>query len=157
MKAANRRLAGKFGANHAQSSEIGPKIDSLAQKGLSQGLLVSRAAGISRRNKAAVAGLLAIIAVLSLLDLITTSVAYGQGLAEGNSMLLESSRLLGVSVFNALVGTKVAFLLGVAGAAVIGARSRNVMTRRLTFALLVTFALTFAVVAVNNLVAIGTF
>ena len=91
------------------------------------------------------------------MDLVTTSVAYGQGLAEGNSMLLESSRLLGVSVFNALVGTKVAFLLGVAGAAVIGARSRNVMTRRLTFALLVTFALTFAVVAVNNLVAIGTF
>jgi hypothetical protein len=78
-------------------------------------------------------------------------------MAEGNSMLLESSRLLGVSVFNALVGTKVAFLLGVGVAAVIGARSRDVKTRWLTFGVLVAFALTFAIVSVNNLVAIGTF
>jgi hypothetical protein len=157
MKAANRRLAGEFSTNQVQSAEKEPKILSQAQKGLSGGRLVSRAAKLSGRSEAAVLGLFSIIAFFSLVDLVTSSVAYGQGLSEGNSLLLESSRLLGVSVFNALVGTKVVFLLGVAVAAFIGARSRDAMTRRLTFVVLVAFALTFAVVSVNNLVAIGTF
>jgi hypothetical protein len=157
MKASNRRLAGKFSTNQVQSAETGPKTDSQAQVGLSSGRLVSRAVRLSGRSKAAIVGLFSIIAFFCLVDLVTTFVAYGQGLAEGNSLLLDSSRLLGVSVFNALVGTKVVFLLGVALAAFIGARSRDVMTRRLTFVVLVAFALTFAVVSVNNLVAIGTF
>jgi hypothetical protein len=157
MKAANRRLAGKFGTKQVQWVELGQKTDSQAQKGASGGRLVSRAVRLSVRSKAAVVGLFSMIAFFSLVDLVTTSVAYGQGLAEGNSMLLESSRLLGVSVFNALVGMKVIFLLGVALAAFIGAGSRDVMTRRLTFVVLVSFALTLAFVSVNNLVAIGTF
>jgi hypothetical protein len=104
-----------------------------------------------------IVGLFSVIAFFSFVDLITSFVAYGQGLAEGNSMLLESSRFLGISVFNALVGTKVVFLLGVALGAFIGAKSRDVMTRRLTLVVLLAFALTLAVVSVNNLVSIGTF
>jgi hypothetical protein len=136
---------------------MGPKTDSQAQRGLSSGRLIYRASSFSHRSKVAVAGLFSIIAFFSLLDLVTSSIAYGQGLAEGNSMLVEGSRLLGVSVFNALVGTKVVFLLGIGVAAVLGARSRSAMTRRFTFVVLVSFALTFAFVSVNNLVAIGTF
>jgi hypothetical protein len=157
MKAANRRLAGKFSTNQVRSAEIGPKTDSQAQRGLSGGRLVSRTTRFSRRSKVAVAGLFSIIAFFSLVDLVTSSIAYGQGLAEGNSMLVEGSRLLGVSVFNALVGMKVVFLLGIGVAAVLGAGSRSAMTRRFTFVILVSFALTFAVVSVNNLVAIGSF
>jgi hypothetical protein len=157
MKAANHRPAGKFSTNQVQSAEIGPKTDSQPQKGLSHGLLVSRATRFSDRSKVAVVGLFSIMAFFSFMDLVTTSVAYGQGLAEGNAMLLDGSRLLGVSVLNALVGSKVAFLLVVAVAAIIGSRSRDTMTRRLIFGILVTFAVTFAVVSVNNLVALGTF
>lgn len=156
MKAANRGLIGKLSTNQVQSAEIRPKTDSQAQRGLSSGRLIYRATSFSRRSKVAVAGLFSIIAFFSLVDLVTSSIAYGQGLAEGNSMLVEGSRLLGVSVFNALVGTKVAFLLGIGVAAVLGASSRSAMTRRLTFVVLVGFALTFAFVSVNNLVAIGT-
>jgi hypothetical protein len=157
MRAENGRLAGKSSGNQARSAKMGPKTDSQAQRGLSGRRLQSRAIGFSSRRVVAVVGLFSIIAFFSFLDLVTSFVAYGQGLAEGNSMLLESSRLLGISVFNALVGSKVAFLLGVGVAAFFGARSRNVMTMRFTFTLLVTFALIFAVVSVNNLVAIGTF
>src|SRR5580698_3545362 len=117
MRAANRRPAVEFSTNQVQSAETGPKTDSQAQRGPSDGRLVYRATRFSPRSKVAVAGLFSIIAFFSLVDLVTSSIAYGQGLAEGNSMLLAGSRLLGVSVLNTLVGTKVVFLLGLGVAA----------------------------------------
>jgi hypothetical protein len=136
---------------------MGPKAGSHEQKGLSDGQRVSRATRLSGKSKVIVAGLFSLIAFFSLVDLVTSFVAYNQGLAEGNSLLLGTSQLFGVSVFNALAATKIAFLLGMGAVAVMGVKSGNVMVKRLTFIVLATFALIFALVSVNNLVAIGTF
>jgi len=110
---------------------------------------------VSRRYKLMAASLFSLTAFFSLVDLVTSSVAYGQGLAEGNSMLLGSSQALGVSVFNALEGSKIAFVLGLGVVALIGVRSGDSTMRKLAFAMLATFALVFAAVSLNNLAALG--
>jgi len=134
--------------------EMGPRNDSQAKKGL---LAKRMGSGwsLTARRKVVLVALFSLIAFFSWLDMVTSIVAYGQGLAEGNSILLGSSQFLKVSVFNALAGSKIAFVIGMGVVVLIGARSSNSLMRKLAFATLTSFVLIFALVTLNNLAALG--
>lgn len=150
MSRPNRRPEAKVGANQARSTSMGPRGGSQAQKGL-----VSGSKGLSDRAKIGLASLFAATAFFSLIDLFTSFDAYRLGLVEGNTLLLGSSQLFGISVFNALEGSKLAFVIGLGGVAIMGARSRDSLMGKVSFAMLATFAVVFALVSLNNLIAIG--
>ena len=138
-------------------SEMRLATDLQGETGLRGSLSTHLVARLSRSYRAIIVSLFSLIAFFSLVDLATSFVAYKDGLVEGNTLLLGSSQLLGMSVFNVLAASKLAFVLGMGGVAVMGARSRDSTMTRLTSIVLVAFAMIFALVSVNNLVAIGTF
>lgn len=150
MSRLNRLPKAKSEANRQPLTGIGDGGASQAQNGLSS---VSKA--LSDRAKIALVSLFAATAFFSLIDLFTSFDAYRLGLVEGNTLLLGSSRLFGVSVFDALEGSKLAFVLGLGGVALMGAKSRDSFVRKVSFAMLATFAMVFALVSLNNLIAIG--
>lgn len=125
--------------------------------GLERSLYAHVVGRLSRSYRAIIVSLFSLIAFFSWVDLATSFVAYRDGLVEGNALLLGGSQLLGMSVFNVLAASKLAFVLGMGGVAVMGAWSRDSTMTKLFSGVLVAFATIFALVSVNNLVAIGTF
>lgn len=102
----------------------------------------------------AIVGLFACTAVLSITDLITTSIALHSGLREGNVMLLAAESLLKLSFLDTIAATKLSFIFGAAVLAFIGMRSEIPVTRRIVFSALAVFVLILLFVSVNNLVMI---
>ena len=157
MKPTNRRVQGESRSDLAQSLGSSTGNNSEGENGSSGGHFVPSLARLSGRHLSVIVALFSLITLFSLMDLVTSFVAYRQGLAEGNPMLLGSSQIMGLSVFNALAGTKLAFVLGMMGVALMGAWSRNSTVTKMTMAMLGSFAVVFAMVSLNNLVAIGMF
>jgi hypothetical protein len=157
MKPTNRRVQEKSSGDLAQSLGSSTQGNSKGEGGSSGGYFVPGLARISGRYLSVIVALFSLITLFSLMDLVTSFVAYRQGLAEGNPMLLGSSQIMGLSVFNALAGTKLAFVVGMMAIALMGAWSRNSTVTKMTMAMLGSFAVVFAMVSLNNLVAIGVF
>jgi len=157
MKPSNRRSVTKSGLNRARSAELGAEGDYRSKAGRSGRRNLPNLTELSGRYRALVVSLFSLITLFSLMDLATSFEAYRQGLAEGNLMLLGSSQVMGVSVFNALAGSKMVFVLGIGGVAMMGAWSRNSTVRKMILAMLGTFVVVFALVSLNNLVALGVF
>jgi hypothetical protein len=157
MKPTNRGQKRKLGTEEARSSGMRLATGLEGKIGLEGSLYAHFVGRLSRSYRAMIVSLFSLIAFFSLVDLATSFVAYKDGLVEGNALLLGGSQLLGMSVFNVLAASKLAFVLGMGGVAVMGAWSRDSITTKLTSVVLVAFAMIFALVSFNNLVAIGTF
>jgi hypothetical protein len=115
-------------------------------------------AGIPRRFNMydfSVLGLFVCTVVLSVTDLLTTSIALHQGLREGNFMLLSFASLLRMSFFETIATTKLAFIAGTAVLAILGIRSELQLTRRIVFSALAVFVVLLLFVSLNNLVMIS--
>jgi hypothetical protein len=102
-----------------------------------------------------VLGLFVCTVVLSVTDLLTTSIALHQGLREGNFMLLSFASLLRMSFFETIATTKLAFIAGTAVLAILGIRSELQLTRRIVFSALAVFVVLLLFVSLNNLVMIS--
>jgi hypothetical protein len=89
--------------------------------------------------------------MFNLSDLATTFAALGRGLAEGNALVLGMSAALGLDIFTSLVVMKAIFVLGAALVALVGMRSASKTTRRLAQYYLLTSAVIFCVVSLNNI------
>jgi hypothetical protein len=103
----------------------------------------------------AVIGLFCCTVILSVTDLITTSIALRSGLQEGNLLLLGVASMLRMSFFETIATTKLAFISGTAVLALLGIRSHLQLTRRIVFSSLAIFVVLLLFVSVNNLVMIN--
>jgi len=93
--------------------------------------------------------------VLSVTDLLTTSIALHSGLREGNMMLLAVASLFRMSFFQTIATTKLVFIAGTAFLAILGIRSEIQLTRKIVFSSLVVFVVLLLFVSLNNLVMIN--
>ena len=93
--------------------------------------------------------------VLSVTDLVTTSIALRAGLQEGNIMLLELASILRLSFFQAITATKLGFILGAGVLAYLGMKSEIQTTRKIVFSSLAVFVVLLLFVSLNNLVMIN--
>jgi hypothetical protein len=100
-------------------------------------------------------GLFICTVVLSLTDLITTSIALHAGLEEGNVMLLGLTSFLRMNFYQTIAVTKLGFISGTALLAFLGMRSGSQATRRIVFSALTGFVILLLFVSVNNLVMIN--
>jgi hypothetical protein len=103
----------------------------------------------------AVISLFSCTVILSVTDLITTSFALRAGLREGNVMLLGVASYFQLNFFQAIAGTKLAFIFGAAALAVVGIRSDIQLTRKIVFSSLAVFVVLLLLVSVNNLLMIN--
>jgi hypothetical protein len=103
----------------------------------------------------AVISLFSCTVILSVTDLITTSFALRAGLQEGNVMLLGVASYFQLNFFQAIAGTKLAFIVGAATLAVVGIRSDIQLTRKIVFSSLAVFVVLLLFVSVNNLLMIN--
>jgi hypothetical protein len=113
--------------------------------------------GLSRSNayEYSIIGLFVCTVVLSVTDLVTTSIALSSGLREGNVMLLAVESLLKMSFFQTIATTKLAFISGTAFLALIGMKSNVLTTRKIVFSSLAVFVVILLFVSVNNLLMIN--
>jgi hypothetical protein len=87
--------------------------------------------------------------------MITTSIALGQGLREGNMALLDLARALDLTFFQALTLTKFGFVLGAAVLVILGMTSKVQSTRNLVLNSMTVFAVLLLLVSLNNLIMLG--
>jgi hypothetical protein len=88
--------------------------------------------------------------VFNLTDLATTAAALGNGLSEGNALVLTMSSTLGVNLLVALVAMKAIFVTGAVVIALVGARSSNSTLRNAALCYLITSTVVFYAVSMNN-------
>src|SRR5437899_9600404 len=94
--------------------------------------------------------------VVNLTDMATTLVALGNGLQEGNALVLGMSAAFGLGIFVSLAIVKIAFVTTAAVVAIFGIRSASKMGRSLAFSCLASSTLLFLVVSLNNVFWIVT-
>lgn len=115
-----------------------------------------RPAGLSIVAPSRADSLIFILAVSSLVfnltDLATTFVALGNGLSEGNSLLLGMSAALGLSVYGSMAILKLIFVAGSIAIAIVGMRSTNTTSRSLVLCYLFTSTVIFYAASLNNIV-----
>jgi len=99
----------------------------------------------------ALGSLAAFVSVLNLLDLATSSVGLQSGFREGNFVALGLSAALDVGTLGSLVILKVVFVAAVALVALAGVRARDGRAKNLVLASLLTSAVVFSAVSLNNL------
>jgi hypothetical protein len=102
------------------------------------------------RGNALIGMLFASNIVFNLTDLATTYFALGSGLGEGNKLLLVMSSTLGVGIFASLLAIKVAFVSGAAIVALVALRSESKTRRNSAICYLLTSAVVFYAVSLNN-------
>jgi hypothetical protein len=93
--------------------------------------------------------------VLSITDLLTTSMALRDGMREGNIMLLGIASAMGISFFQAIATTKLGFITGTAALSFLGIKSNLQMTRKIVFGSMIAFVVLLLVVSLNNLILIA--
>lgn len=115
--------------------------------------------GLARRRITsydfAVISLFVCTVVLSVTDLITTSIALHAGLREGNVMLLDVASFFRMGFFQAIAITKLGFIVGTAMLAILGIKSEILTTRKIVFSSLAIFVALLLFVSLNNLVMIN--
>jgi hypothetical protein len=84
--------------------------------------------------------------------LVTTSIALQQGLSEGNMMLLGIASILKLTFFQAILITKIGFILGAGLLVLLGLKSNIQMTKKLVLVSMTGFALMLFFVSLNNLI-----
>jgi hypothetical protein len=94
------------------------------------------------------------LVVLSLMDLVTTSIALRQGLSEGNVMLLGISSWMRLGFFQTIIATKIGFILGAGTLVFLGWRSDLQTTRKIVLFSMFGFVLMLFLVSLNNLILI---
>jgi hypothetical protein len=94
--------------------------------------------------------------LFNMTDLTTTAIALGQGLQEGNMLLLGMSAALGLSIFASLIIMKALIITGAIAVAVVGARSASTSGRRMALCYLIASTSLFYVISLNNLYWIVT-
>lgn len=99
--------------------------------------------------------LLATLSGLNVADLVSTKVALGEGLSEGNTVLLGASSLLGTNLIMSLLFFKVVYISGAVAVTVLGMRTRAAALRSRVFALLLVLTVLIGVVVANNIYIIG--
>jgi len=93
--------------------------------------------------------------VLSVTDLVTTSIALRSGLQEGNFLLLGVASLLRLNFFQTIAASKLGFISGTALLAFLGMYSDVQLTRKIVFSALAAFVILLLFVSLNNLVMIN--
>ena len=101
-------------------------------------------------------GTFAAVAFLNVLDLWTSAIAMGQGLSEGNGVVVDVAGLLGLQVLGGLMIMKVLAIAGGLAGAVLGIRAKDRQTRVLAVAVMLFLMMVLVVVSVNNIYAIST-
>jgi hypothetical protein len=117
-----------------------------------------KAGSVPRRVSAyefSVIALFACTVILSVTDLLTTSIALNSGLREGNMMLLGVASFFRLTFFEAIAATKLGFISGTALLAFLGIRSDIHATRKIVFSSLAAFVILLLFVSLNNLVMIN--
>jgi len=94
------------------------------------------------------------IIVLSITDLLTTSMALRQGLSEGNVILLGIASWMKLGFFQTIIATKIGFILGAGLLVFLGLRSSLQMTRKIILSSMIGFVLMLLFVSLNNLILI---
>jgi len=94
--------------------------------------------------------------LFNMTDLTTTAIALGQGLQEGNMLLLGMSAALGLSIFASLIIMKGLIITGAVVVALVGARSASSNGRRMALCYLIASTSLFYVISLNNLFWIVT-
>ncbi len=94
------------------------------------------------------------ITLLSVIDLLTTSIALSQGLREGNVILLGIASAMRMGFFQTIIATKIGFILGAGVLVFLGVKSNHPMTRNIVLSSLTGFAIMLFFVSVNNLILI---
>jgi hypothetical protein len=102
-----------------------------------------------------IVGLFTCTVVLSVTDLLTTSIALHSGLREGNVMLLAVAAFSRMNFFQTIAATKLGFISGTALLTYIGIKSNIHSTRRIVFVSLAAFVVLLLFVSLNNLVMIN--
>lgn len=95
--------------------------------------------------------MLAFNVIFNVSDLVTSSVALGNGLLEGNSLVLGLAGATGLETIGALVLMKVVFLAFVASVFLLGVKVRSRQVKILAFESLLASTMVFFVVSMNNL------
>jgi len=93
--------------------------------------------------------------VLSLTDLLTTSMALRDGMKEGNVMLLGIASVMRLSFFQAIATTKLGFITGTAALSFLGIKSNLQTTRKIVFGSMFAFVVLLLAVSLNNLILIA--
>jgi hypothetical protein len=107
-------------------------------------------------NYVGIATLLGGLAIIfSLSDILTSAIALGRGLQEGNVLLLALSSLTGIGLIDALGITKFFFLLGLGVVFVIGLRTKDSGVRFRALMVLLALAVLLLAVSINNLYLIS--
>ena len=88
--------------------------------------------------------------IFNLTDMATTLLALGEGLQEGNAIVLGMSALLGLDIFSSLAVVKIMFVTAAAMVAIFGIRSASTMGRSLALSCLASSTLLFLIISLNN-------
>ena len=111
--------------------------------------------GENRRYPQLVASLLATLISLNAADIVSTRLALGDGLSEGNGALLSMSSVLGTGTIISLLLLKLAFISGAMAVTVIGIRTRISSVRSRVFLFLLALTVIAGIVVANNVYLIG--
>lgn len=120
-----------------------------------RGLLPAKQSFLGERYSLAVATLFVTGVVFTMVDFVTSFVGLGEGLTEGNSLLLGLAQASNLSTIYSLLVMKVAFIGLLAVVAVLGVKSSQGTTKKMMFACLAVFTVVFVCVSVNNLYQIS--
>ena len=120
-----------------------------------RGLLPAKQSFLGERYGLAVATMFLTGAVFTMVDFVTSFVGLGDGLTEGNSLLLGLARASSLSTIYSLLIMKIAFIGLLAAVALLGVKSPQTTTKKMMFACLAVFTVLFVSVSVNNLYQIS--
>ena len=143
---------------------MGVKSDDLLSHGSVQVSRVDIKSGIVRENSLigrissyefSLLALFSCTVVLSVTDLLTTTMALRDGLEEGNIMLLGIASTMRLSFFQTIATTKLGFIAGTAVLSFVGIKSNLQTTRKIVFGSMVAFVVLLLAVSLNNLVLIA--
>jgi hypothetical protein len=109
----------------------------------------------TRRYKAIVLSLFGLLVALNLTDLLSTSIALGIGLSEGNGAILSIADYLGTSIVVAVGLSKAVFISAAGLVSFLGIRTASTTVRTRVVILLVVLTAMLGVVSVNNFYLIG--
>lgn len=94
------------------------------------------------------------VIVLNLTDLLTTTIALGKGLEEGNVMLLSLTSFLRLRFIDVIALTKIGFIMGALVLCYVGFSSSALKIRKMMLRAMAAFTLVLLVVSLNNFILI---
>ncbi len=102
----------------------------------------------------AISILLGYFVFFNVMDLLSTALALGRGLAESNGALVGLAQFLGVNIVVAMGLTKIGFISGACLLGIFGLKSKNGWVRNLAFWSILAFVVLFSLVSYSNLLVL---